>query len=80
MTPRRLINKKAYDELVILKNRCAMEKRVSLIPSLVLAEDNRELFMIQVMGLQSVVVKQLYGKNYKAIEIALTEYLVSIYE
>jgi len=80
MTPRRLINKKAYDELVLLEKRCAMEKDIELLPGLYLTEDYRELFMIQVIKNGNIIEKTLVGKNYKQIEIALTEYLVSIYE
>jgi hypothetical protein len=80
MTARRLINKKAYDELVLLEKRCAMEKQIVLKPMLVLTADYRELFTIQVLGYGHVIKKELIGKNYKEIEMALTSYLVGIYE
>jgi len=80
MTARRLINKKAYDELVLLEKRCAMENDVELLPGLYLTAEYKELFMIQIIKSGNVIEKTLVGKNYKEIEMALTSYLVGIYE
>jgi len=80
MTARRLINKKAYDELVLLEKRCAMENDVELLPGLYLTAEYKELFMIQIIKSGNVIEKTLAGKNYKEIEMALTSYLVGIYE
>ena len=75
MTPRRLINKKAYLEMVILEKRCAMETRVKMKPYLMLVEDYKEMFKLEVKDLEGTIIKEIYGKDYKSLEILLTEFL-----
>ena len=76
MTPRKLMNKKAYDEILLLERRCAMETNMNMKPSLCLDLNMREMFKIQVMSSTGKkIIRELYGKNYTEIEKALTRYI-----
>jgi hypothetical protein len=79
MTARRLMNKKAYEEMVLLEKRCAMEKRVEMKPFLVLRDGYKEMFEIVVMkSNQNLVAKEIFGKDYKEVETELTKYLSTL--
>ena len=76
MTPRKLMNKKAYEEILLLERRCAMEDKLNLKPCLCLDLNMREMFKIQVLSSTGKkIVCELYGKNYTEIEKALTRYI-----
>lgn len=76
MTARKLMNKKAYDEIALLERRCAMEPGMNMKPCLCLDLNYREMFKIQVMSSSGKkIIRELYGKNYTEIEKALTRYI-----
>lgn len=87
-TERRLINKKAYEELVLLKRFCAKQNSVDeylnhiyYTPVLTLDENENEMFLIVKHsqnvkeGFNSKILAEIKGKNYNEITKALMEYL-----
>jgi len=72
MTPRRLINKKAYEEMVLLKEFCLTYGEFTV--GLGLDEENREQFLIEhfVDG-QSVAL--IVGDNYTDVSKMLMNYV-----
>jgi len=75
MTPRRLINKKAYEEMVLLKKFCSTYGEFTV--GLGLDEENREQFLIEhfVEG-QSVAL--IVGDNYTDVSKMLMNYVTNI--
>lgn len=74
-TQRRLINKKAYDELELLMARCDREE--SILESGLKIVNGKEMFYVNVMRNQTIL-KELVGKNYTEIEKNLTSYLLGL--
>jgi len=67
MTPRKLINKKAYDELVLLKKFCDTQdwSKYYFECGIDLDANNNERFFVVVKT--STNSKSIYGKNYSDI-------------
>ena len=81
-TMRRLFNKKAYEEMVLLQKRCDKEnekKEHFLVPMLKVNDKLKEQFEIWVFTSDKKtvpsVVKFLNGKNYTEIEKNLSRFL-----
>lgn len=79
-TQRRLINKKAYDELRILEARC--ERETLTLESGLKIINGKEMFYIDVVTMNEnglkVIYKELLGRNYAEIEKNLTSYLLNL--
>ena len=80
MTKRRLINKRAYDELVLLTDFCDKQEKqlhgkVRFQIGLDLDDEKNERFFIAVVDFAGNVEEILYGKDYTNIVKILMEYL-----
>jgi len=81
-TMRRLFNKKAYEEIVLLQKRCDKENENGkhfLVPMLKVSDKLKEQFEIWVFTADKktvpTVIKFLVGKNYTEIEKELSRFL-----
>lgn len=77
-TERRLINKKAYEEMVLLKRFCdgLGEGEIKYCPALQLNDLLGEEFVIVISDdITDKILDTLSGKNYNEITKALMEYL-----
>jgi len=81
-TVRRLFNKKAYEEMVLLQKRCDIENEKAkqfLVPMLKVSETFREQFEIWVFTADKKtvpsVIKLLKGRTYTEIEKELSRFI-----
>lgn len=67
MTPRKMINKKAFEELKELNDLCEskIDSNYTYSPCLTLGGDNKELACVIVTDNENVVVSIINGKNIK---------------
>ena len=78
MSERRLINKKAYEEMILLQEFCERyddeDKGIGHYVALSLDEEGKERFTILV-GRYEVITEVLFGKNYAEISKRFMEYI-----
>jgi hypothetical protein len=74
-TKRRLINKKAYEELVLLENMCVLQGKFYMKPILALDFEKKETFTILIHDLQGKYIESIYGYDYAEIVKEFTKYI-----
>jgi hypothetical protein len=78
-TVRRLMNKKAFEEMELLETRCKVENEKGgniYTPILKLSTDGKEIFVILVNSSKSMAIQDaITGKSYTEVEKKFTRFV-----